>query len=272
MSVLDSPRLRALSAGDLMSPTAHACPPRATLAQVAAAMVVHQVHLVVLEDTLRGITALDAVRAAATTPDATAGELARDIPAVDVDEGLVDIALVMAEHGEPHLLVPAPGSATRVISSLDIAAAVADRPRRTVRQVRPGPARPAISTPRLRDVRVDSLMHHGVVSCPPETPLLEVAASLVDHHVHCVAVDGSLSAVVTDLDVVTAVAAGADRMRAEQTGEPLPWIGCDDTLELAAQLMDATGRTHLLVGEREAGARGALSTLDILDVVAVGAD
>jgi CBS domain-containing protein len=39
-------------------------------------------------------------------------------------------------------------------------------------------------------ITVATVMHDGIINCPPQTPLGEVAALMVEHSVHCVVVDG----------------------------------------------------------------------------------
>ena len=58
-------------------------------------------------------------------------------------------------------------------------------------------------------------MHRGVLSCRPETPIAEVARTMVDHRVHAVVVDGIrrdragmerlVWGVVSDLDLVARI-------------------------------------------------------------------
>jgi hypothetical protein len=68
-----------------------------------------------------------------------------------------------------------------VLSTLDVAAALAGRDAWADRTVRPRPARPAISTSRLDRVLVADAMHPGVFACPPDAGLHEIAARALGH-------------------------------------------------------------------------------------------
>src|SRR5206468_11168314 len=69
-------------------------------------------------------------------------------------------------------------------------------------------------TQALTHVRVRDCMHHGVLTCLGEDSLRHVARTMADHHVHAVVVTdhrgGRPVGVVSDLDVVTAVAGETD--------------------------------------------------------------
>lgn len=114
-------------------------PPQATLAQVAEEMARNDVHCVVVEGITRrheghetlvwGILSdLDLMGAFARGRlDATAGEIAAsEIVTVDSSDGLEQVAQLMAEHQNAHLVVvsPATGEPIGVVSSLDVARGV----------------------------------------------------------------------------------------------------------------------------------------------------
>jgi CBS domain-containing protein len=69
---------------------------------------------------------------------------------------------------------------------------------------------------RLGRVRVGDAMRRGVVSCPPNLPLSEIARLMAEHRVHCVVLEASGThdavgwSVVSDRDLVSA--AGADQV------------------------------------------------------------
>jgi len=126
---------------------------------------------------------------------------------------------------------------------------------------------PLTSSP-LAHVRVGDCMHRGILSCPPDATLGEVAEMMARHRIHAVAVTEPGSAeptgIVSDLDVVAAVAAGddPDALHAAAT-EPLA-VSADDSLARAAQLMSEHGVSHLVVIDAASGRPvGVLSTLDI---------
>jgi CBS domain-containing protein len=182
----------------------------------------------------------------------------------------------MVESGCAHVLVVEPGSGrpAGMLSTLDIAAAVAGRAARSVRTLRPHPARPAISTLRLDRVEVARAMHLGVFACSPEASLRDVAMIFVDRHIHCVAVAGTPGPAswkfITDLGIARGAASNGELQAADLVDEAT-WIGGDATLEAAAELMVAKRTSHLLVhGHHEA--IGVLSTLDVIGVLAVDAD
>lgn len=63
----------------------------------------------------------------------------------------------------------------------------------------------------LSHIHVEDAMHQGIVSCGADATLGEVAAIMARHHVHAVAIadgNGRPTGVVSDLDVVAAMASG----------------------------------------------------------------
>lgn len=132
----------------------------------------------------------------------------------------------------------------------------------------------------LRDTRVGDAMTEGVVSCAPETPLLEVAGLMVRERIHAVYVfedegrPGSGTAerwgLVSDLDLVAAARAGLATATARDAAVmPFVTVGSDDTLDRAARLLAENGVSHLAVVDpttREPV--GVVSTLDVAAVVA----
>ncbi|MGZ8481924.1 MAG: CBS domain-containing protein [Candidatus Limnocylindria bacterium] len=138
--------------------------------------------------------------------------------------------------------------------------------------------RPAAAVRALWETRVGEAMHVGVLTCPVEAPLSDVARIMASEHVHCVVVmsetdGGSLWGVVSDLDLV----AGASvRDLGEQSAggtaaSPVVTIAPDDTLLRAAQLMIENATTHLVVvGSDNRLPVGVVSTLDVARTVAPG--
>jgi len=123
-------------------------------------------------------------------------------------------------------------------------------------------------------------MHAGVLTCPVEAPLSEVARIMASEHVHCVVVmsetqdERSLWGVVSDLDLV----AGASVRDVEEqsaggtAASPVVTIAPDDTLLRAAQLMTEHATAHLLVVDPDSRLPvGVLSTLDVARAVAPAA-
>jgi CBS domain-containing protein len=127
---------------------------------------------------------------------------------------------------------------------------------------------------------VGDAMSHGVISCPPETPLRVVARMMTTYGVHAIFVfqyEGDddaphLWAVVSDLDLVAATRLDLDTLTAGATAvTPLVSVAADSSLEEAGSLMAQYGIAHLAV--TEPGSRrpiGVISTLDIARAIAAG--
>jgi predicted transcriptional regulator len=122
--------------------------------------------------------------------------------------------------------------------------------------------------PRLDNVRVRDCMHHGILSCDADAPIDEVAATMARHRVHAVAVTngsgGRVIAVVSDIDVITATANGAQPTAREMAAtEPLT-VSANAPVRQAAQLMAEHMVSHLVVRDPASGQPiGILSTLDV---------
>jgi predicted transcriptional regulator len=128
-------------------------------------------------------------------------------------------------------------------------------------------------TDQLDGIRVQDVMHRGILSCAGDAPLAEVAGIMAEHRVHAVAVTNGESGrpvgVVSDLDVVAAMASGTEPSALQTAGtEPLS-VSADDSLHRAAQLMAEHAVTHLVVQDPAGGHPiGILSTLDLATVFA----
>jgi CBS domain-containing protein len=124
---------------------------------------------------------------------------------------------------------------------------------------------------RLADVTVAEAMHAGVVSCPRGATMRAVARVLAGHRIHAAVVElpeGGWG-VVSDLDLVAAVARGEAPGAAELAGSPAATVGPGESLEAAVLLMHERGVTHLVVVDAALERPvGVLSTLDVADVVA----
>jgi CBS domain-containing protein len=127
---------------------------------------------------------------------------------------------------------------------------------------------------------VGDVMTHGVISCPPETPLRVVARMMATHGVHAIFVfeymeedvAPHLWAVVSDLDLVAATRLDLDTLTAGATAvTPLVSVAADSSIGEAGSLMAQYGIAHLAV--TEPGSRrpiGVISTLDIARAIAAG--
>jgi CBS domain-containing protein len=120
-------------------------------------------------------------------------------------------------------------------------------------------------------LRVGDCMHAGVFSCPPETPLGEVARLMGEHRVHAIAVPEighgrpwGTWGIVSDMDLMAAVATGREATARELAAIPSPTIAADQELDAAAAMMGEHAVAHLVVVDsREGCPVGIISTLDV---------
>jgi CBS domain-containing protein len=139
------------------------------------------------------------------------------------------------------------------------------------------------SGPDLDELRVTDAMHGGVLTCTLDTSLREVARIMARYRVHAVvaigghsvteALQGSLWGIVSDHDLVDAVARGEiDSASAGGiAGTPLVMMEPDETLARAAALMREHHVTHLVVVDGDSALPvGVLSTLDIAKALSIG--
>jgi CBS domain-containing protein len=120
-------------------------------------------------------------------------------------------------------------------------------------------------------------MHAGVVTCAPETPLRDVARLMVEHRIHCVAIQESAGAgvpawgIVSDLDLVGAAATGGvdGRTARDVAASEALAVSDDDVIDHAVQLMSEHETSHLVVvGAASGRPVGVLSTLDVAGLLA----
>jgi CBS domain-containing protein len=120
-------------------------------------------------------------------------------------------------------------------------------------------------------IRVSHAMHRGVLTCPRDTSLDEVARLMSTHRVHCVVVTGDeandhdLWGIVSDLDLAAAASVRglADQTAGATAATPLLTIRPDETVQRAAQLMTEHAITHLVVVDAGHRPVGVISTLDL---------
>ena len=128
---------------------------------------------------------------------------------------------------------------------------------------------------------VGDAMNHGVITCPPETPLRVVARMMATFGVHAIFVlehtdedDESprLWAVVSDLDLVAATPLDLDALTAGTAAvTPLVTVAADRPIAEAGSMMAEYGTAHLAVIDAGTGRPiGVISTLDIARAVATG--
>jgi CBS domain-containing protein len=132
------PAFERATVADVMRPGVMSCAPDAPLLTVAQTMATHHVHCVVVAgiatDEVGGdhliwglLSDMDMVRAAESGIEGhTAADAARtEVVTVDPATPLARAAALMDEHDSAHLIVTAGGQPAGVISSLDIAGALA---------------------------------------------------------------------------------------------------------------------------------------------------
>jgi CBS domain-containing protein len=137
-------------------------------------------------------------------------------------------------------------------------------------------------TPSFDHARVADAMRPRVLTCDPETLLVNVAQRMASEHVHAIVVmletvdpDGETShrpwAVVTDHDVLRSAASIAHRTAGDvATGEVLV-ARPDERLPDVAERMLEHGTSHAVVVEPRTGRPvGVLSTLDIAGILGWG--
>jgi CBS domain-containing protein len=269
-----------------MRPGVLACLPEDGLGTLAAIMVTHGIHAVVLgpiEDRVPLIVSdLDLIRAALERADARAAEIARE-PAMTVsaDASLDDAVAVMSERASSHLVVTEAGTRAPlgIVSSFDVAAVLGGQQPRLARMLRPGPTRPSVSAGTLGQAHVRDVMHPGVTTCLADVSLTQVARSMAENRVHCVAVAGirrpdqNLTwGLISDMDLLFALHRGAlgESVATIAPTSPLA-VEEQESLERAATLMVEHDSAHAVVTGPTGLPSGMLSTLDVAGVLGSGA-
>ena len=291
MSALQTPTsaLSSATVGDVMSRGVITSAPETRLAAVAATMASHAFHAALILAPEGGrahvITDLALIRAALSSDlDRTAADVARD-PIATIAPGalLEDAVALMARQDLAHLLVAEPGGAwpSGVLSSFDVMAVVGGRDPALARSIRPGPARPLVSATALSATTVGAVMHPGIVSRTPQTPLNELAGTMADLRMHCIAVAGIgrrddgdehlVWGLVSDMDVVHAAHRGHLTLPGSNVAASAP-LALPEAADLdrAAALMADHEATHIVVVGRTGLPLGVVSTLDVLRIVAAG--
>jgi CBS domain-containing protein len=118
---------------------------------------------------------------------------------------------------------------------------------------------------------VADVMRPGILSCPPDSLVREVARIMAVHRVHCVVVSGlragdrTVWGVVSDLDLASAVeSATEDTTAGEIAATEAVTLPRTATLDEAARLMAQHETAHVvIVDERSGDPLGVVSTLDV---------
>ncbi|MCU0307977.1 MAG: CBS domain-containing protein [Thermoleophilia bacterium] len=135
---------------------------------------------------------------------------------------------------------------------------------------------PATAHPFVR-ATVGEVMHEGVLSCPPEASLADVAALMAEHRVHSVVVfdqgsAGEVWGVLTALDLVAAAQTDpAAQSAGSVAASPVVTIDPGARLDRAAQLMAEYRSSHLVVVDPASGRpAGVISDLDLARAISQG--
>jgi CBS domain-containing protein len=125
------------------------------------------------------------------------------------------------------------------------------------------------SKERFDQTAVGDVMHRGLLSCPSDTPLNEVAELMVRESIHCVLVapvDDEVERgswrIVSDLDLVAA-ASSPWSTAGKISATPTVTVSETDRVSRAAALMSEYQSAHLIVVDALAAPVGIVSTLDI---------
>jgi CBS domain-containing protein len=249
-----------------------------TVPGLAALMVLNRIHGVVVagDDDAQWVSDHDVLAAAlAGVRDWRRADLP-GVPTLTGETSLRSAAKALAKADSSHARVGDGADVSAVVSALDICAAAGG----VTMRAEPPPASTTLSFEerRLDRVTAHRVMHHGVVSAAPPTPLSALARMMASAPMHSVVIDGLrrdaggehlVWGVVTDLDVVRALAVGLDDAVAADLAatEPLCVDG-DDRLDDVARRLREHSISHVIVTDAERCPCGVISTLDVLRIVA----
>lgn len=131
--------------------------------------------------------------------------------------------------------------------------------------------------PPVAEAKIYDVMRMGVLSCPPEMPVGEVARMMDTYRIHAVVVSGLSGTgepewgIVSDIDLLAAVGAEESMTARQLARTEFVTVAADEDLVRAAQLMSEHETSHLVVIEPSAGKPvGIVSTLDLAAVLAWG--
>ena len=136
--------------------------------------------------------------------------------------------------------------------------------------------RHTFDAPEFAQATVLDAMRLGVVSCPPDAPVREVARILATYRIHAVVVaeiEGDRPwGIVSDQDLTAAIGRDLEKLTARDLARgELVTVSPDDSLAAAARLMAERGLAHVVVVQPHSGQPvGVLSTLDLAGVLAWG--
>jgi CBS domain-containing protein len=270
---LDEHHVRDVARGVVIAAHAPSTPPA-----LAALLVVNRIHgvLITAHGHPRWMSDLDVLTAAVGGVGGWFVPRSREVPTIDPDASLRAAARVMTAAGATHALVRDGDAYTGVVSALDLCAAVAG----LALAGEPPPSSSALSIEehRLERVPASRVMHHGVISTGPSTPLVVLARTMSQVPTHSVVVDGLrhdaggehlVWGVVTDLDLVRALGDGReDAVAADVAVTEALCIDAADPLDDVARQLCMRGVTHAIVTDAAGRPCGVVSTWDVLRVLA----
>jgi CBS domain-containing protein len=125
-------------------------------------------------------------------------------------------------------------------------------------------------------IPVDQVMCGPVLTCGADTPLRDLARTMVTHSVHAIVVlagdteDEYAYGVVTDLAVAKASLDGGEPLASELADSEAPTVSVRWSLDEAAREMLRTSCAHVVVIDGRGAPIGMLSTLDLARITAWG--
>lgn len=137
----------------------------------------------------------------------------------------------------------------------------------------PSPTSPPAEV--LGRIRVRDAMQLGLFHCDADDDVATVARTMAERSIHCVVVAGIVRrdhagdhlawGIVSDLDLMRALAPGADEATAAEIGgTEIVTVSPRESLAVAVQLMAEHETAHLVVVSPDTGRPvGMLSTLDV---------
>lgn len=126
-----------------------------------------------------------------------------------------------------------------------------------------------IKDPNLSHVRVSDVMHTGILTTDPSTPLRVVAQLMADQRVHAVAVADPEHVrrplgFVTVAEIAAAAADDLDETAGQAAAAEIVTVSSSASVDTAAQLMVEHSIDHLIVVDAATGHLGGiLSGLDV---------
>ena len=130
--------------------------------------------------------------------------------------------------------------------------------------------------PRLDLMRVENVMHAGLVGCDPASSLTSIARFLAEEQIHCMLVQGVEHTrggdrltwgIVSDRDLMRALdAPDAGATAAELAATAMPTVEPQESLDRVVELMVSYDVTHIIVVENDYPV-GIVSALDVARAV-----